>query len=62
MNDFERFELGPLAHWWPGLGLSPCCGTVLEVLTAPNGEPMISRCGECRQTFFADEPAELTAS
>ena len=62
MFEFDRFELGPVAHWWPGLGLSSCCNAVLEVLTAPTGEPMISRCGECRQVFYADEPAELTAS
>ena len=63
MHDFDRFEPGPLAHWWPGLGVSDCCNVVVEVLTAPDGSVIISRCGFCHAGNFADDDdAELAAS
>jgi len=63
MTDFDRFVLGSLAHWWPGLGVSACCNVVVEVLTSPDGSVIISRCGFCHAGNFAeDDPAELAAS
>ena len=56
MHDFDRFALGPLAHWWEGSGTPACgCPVNIEILTAPNGATIVSHCPGCGTVFFADE-------
>ena len=63
MDETDQMVLAPrAAAWWAGLGVSDCCNVVVEVLTAPDGTVILSRCGFCHVGNFADDDAELAAS
>lgn len=55
MEDGEPMALSPYsARWWPGLGLSECCGFMVEVLQAHDGSVIISRCHHCKRGIFEE--------
>jgi len=58
MDETDHLVLAPLgARWFTGLGVSDCCNVVVEVLTAPDGSVIVSRCGFCHAGFFDAERA-----